>query len=98
MKSRKRRGLCKDCLDKQRRIDELEKKRRRLEKRLRSEERKAIEDLFEPSTLPSKIPVKADTLTEGQQERSGAKPGHIGHARQAVPPEEADLAEEAGLD
>ncbi len=95
MKSRKTRVFCKDCLDKQRRIDELEKKRRRLEKRLRSEERKAMEELFGSSRLPSKIPVKADILTEGQQERSGAKPGHIGHARQAVPPEEA---KEAGRD
>ena len=93
MKSRKRRGLCKDCLDKQRRIDELEKKRRRLEKKLRSEERKAMEELFGSSTLPSKIPVKADTLSERQQRRSGAKPGHIGHARQAVPPEEAKVVE-----
>jgi len=95
VKSRKKRVSCKDCLDKQRRIDELEKKRRRLEKKLRSEERKAVEELFGPSRLPSKIPAKADTLTERQQKRSGANRGEVGHARQAMPPEEA---EEAGLD
>jgi transposase len=83
----------KGCLEKQRRIDELEEENRRLKAQLRYEQRKATERPFGSSTPSSRIPVKANSSSEEQENRGGAKVGHEGHGRQAVGVEEADRVE-----
>jgi transposase len=89
---------CQGCLEKQRRIDELEEEVRRLKAQLRYQQRKATEGPFGSSTPSSKIPVKPNSLKERQEKRGGAKPGHEGHGRQAFSPEEADRVEVVEVD
>jgi len=89
---------CQGCLQKQRRIDELEEEVRRLKARLRYQQRTAAEGPFGSSTPSSKIPVKPNSLQERQEKRGGAKPGHAGHGRQAVEPKEADGVEVMEVD
>ena len=84
---------CPGCLEKQRRIDELEDEVRRLKAQLRYQQRTATEGPFGSSTPSSKIPVKPNSLEERQAKRGGAKRGHVGHGRQAVDAEEADRVE-----
>jgi len=89
---------CPGCLEKQRRIDELEEEVRRLKAKLRYQQRKATEGFFGSSTPSSKIPVKPNSLEERQAKRGGAKPGHVGHRRQAVDAQEADRVEVVEVD
>ena len=66
---------CPACLEKQRRIDELEEKLRRLEAKLRYQVRRAEEGYFGSSTPSSKIPVKANS----EQKEKKPKGGRLGH-------------------
>lgn len=83
-------SYCPDCLDKQRRINDLEEEVRRLEDRLRYQERTAKEGPFRSSTPSSKIPVKPSSLPERQAKTGGGRRGHKGNGRQAVPEDQAD--------
>lgn len=89
---------CPGCLEKQRRIDELEEEVRRLKAQLRYQQRTAAEGPFGSSTPSSKIPVKPNSLEERQARRGGAKRGHVGHGRQAVDAQEADRVEVMEVD
>jgi transposase len=84
---------CPACLEKQRQIDDLKDEVRRLKDLLRRQERSAAEGPFGSSTPSSKVPFKPSAPEERQARRGGARPGHAGHGRAAVPPEEADRRE-----
>ena len=75
---------CQGCLEKQRRIDQLEEKVRQLQSKLRYQQRTAKEGPFGSSTPSSKIPIKPSSLEERQARKGGGKPGHIGHGRRAL--------------
>jgi len=80
-------------LKKQQEIDRLREENARLKDRLRYQERTAKEGFFGSSTPSSKIPVKPSPPIEQAPRFGGAKPGHIGHGRQAISPEQADRVE-----
>jgi hypothetical protein len=67
---------CKQCLEKQRKINELQEENLQLKAKLRYQERTAKEGLFGSSTPSSKLPVKPNTSTDRQHNHGGAKPGH----------------------
>jgi transposase len=69
-------------------IDQLQAEIVRLKARLRHQERTAKEGPFGSSTPSAKIPLKANTPPESSQRRGGAKPGHRGHGRRAIPSDE----------
>jgi hypothetical protein len=75
-------------LQKQQKIDRLEEELRRVKAKLRYQERTAQEGPFGASTPSSKVPVKANSLEENQARKGGAKPGHRGHGRQPLPPQQ----------
>lgn len=83
-------SYCPHCLDKQRRINELEEDIRCLKDRLRYQERTAKEGPFGSSTPSSKIPIKPSSLPERQAKTGGARRGHKGNGRKAVPEDQAD--------
>jgi transposase len=80
-------------LKKQQEIDRLREENARLKDRLRYQERTAKEGFFGSSTPSSKIPVKPSVPAEQAPRFGGAKPGHVGHGRQRIPPEQADRVE-----
>ena len=98
MRAEARVVYCQGCLEKQRRIDELEEEVRRLKSQLRYQQRTATEGFFGSSTPSSKVPVKPNSLAERQEKRGGAKPGHVGHGREIVAEEEADQVEVVEMD
>lgn len=71
---------CSVCLEKQRRIDELEGEVKRIRLALGRERRKAQDGLFGSSTPSSKKPVKKD-VEKREGKPKGARPGHKGHGR-----------------
>jgi len=77
-------------LKKQQEIDRLREENVRLKDRLRYQERTAREGAFGASTPSSKIPVKPSAAPSAAARPGGARPGHPGHGRQAVPATEAD--------
>ncbi len=83
---------CKQCLEKQREIDELKDKIASLQAKLRYQERTAQEGLFGSSTPSSKIPVKPNSSVHPRP-RGGSKVGHAGHGRSRIDPEQADRIE-----
>lgn len=89
--------ICKACLQKQQKIDRLEEELRRVKAKLRYQERTAREGPFGASTPSSKVPVKANSLEENQARKGGAKPGHRGHGRHALPPEQVQRTLSARL-
>jgi len=80
---------CPICLHKQRRIDELEEEVRRLQTKLRYQERQGQEGFFGSSTPSSKIPVKSNTEPKQKKPR-GARPGHKGVGRRSHDDESVD--------
>lgn len=88
---------CKQCLEKQRKIDELQEEIARLKAKLRYQERTAKEGLFGSSTPSSKLPVKPNSSTDHQHNRGGGKPGHKGHGRSSICKQEADSVETISL-
>ncbi len=84
---------CKSCLKKQQRINQLVVENERLKARLYARERSAKEGPFGSATPSSKVPFKANALSEPQERRGGGKPGHVGHGRQSIEEAEADLVE-----
>ena len=85
---------CKECLNKQQKINELEEEIVSLKAKLRYQERTAKEGFFGSSTPSSKIPVKPNSQKEYQRNRGGGKPGHQGHGRASICQEDADKVEE----
>lgn len=86
---------CPVCLAKQRRIDELEEEVKRLQAKLRYEERKEQDGFFGSSTPSSKRPIKPNS---GQKEKKpkGARLGHKGVGRRSHEDGAADRTEEVG--
>jgi transposase len=83
---------CKQCLEKQREIDELKEKVASLQAKLRYQERTAQEGFFGSSTPSAQIPVKPNRPA-GPRSRGGGKAGHAGHGRSQIDPEQADRVE-----
>ena len=73
---------CPVCLQKQRRIDELEEQVKSLQKKLRYQVRKEQEGLFGSSTPSSKRPVKPNSEPK-ERKPKGARPGHKGSGRRS---------------
>lgn len=69
-------------------IDRLQQEILRLKARLRYQERTAKEGPFGSSTPSAKLPHKPNAPPQSSQRRGGAKPGHRGHGRRAVPDQE----------
>jgi transposase len=84
---------CKQCLEKQRKIDELQEEIVRLKAKLRYQERTAEEGFFGSSTPSSKVPIKANRHGEEPRPHGGGKVGHPGHGRQRIDAEQADRVE-----
>ena len=80
-------------MKKQQEIDRLREENARLKGRLRYQERTAKEGFFGSSTPSSKVPVKPSALVEPALRFGGAKPGHVGHGRHTIPPEQAQRVE-----
>ena len=91
-------AYCKECLNKQQKINELEEEISSLKSKLRCQDRTAKEGFFGSSTPSSKLPVKADSGKEQQRNRGGAKVGHKGHGRASICEEDADNVETIRLD
>lgn len=81
---------CNECLHKQQKIDRLEEELRRVKAKLKYQERTAKEGPFGASTPSSKVPLKANSLEENQLRKGGAKPGHQGHGRKPLAPQQAE--------
>ncbi|MFH1113411.1 MAG: DUF6444 domain-containing protein [Pseudomonadota bacterium] len=73
---------CPLCLDKQRRIDELEDEVKSLKQKLGKRERKDKDGYFGSSTPSSKKPVKPNAEKK-EKKRVGARPGHKGNGRKS---------------
>ena len=71
---------CPACLQKQRRIDELEEQVKSLKGKLRYQERKTEEGFFGSSTPSSKKPVKPNT-DQKEKKPKGARLGHRRHGQ-----------------
>jgi transposase len=71
---------CSVCLEKQRRIDELEEEIEHLRAKLRYHARRERDGFFGSSTPSSKQPVKPDTEVK-ERKPKGARPGHKGVGR-----------------
>jgi transposase len=80
-------------LKKQQEIDRLREENARLKGRLRYQERTAKEGFFGSSTPSSKVPVKPSAPVEQALRFGGAKPGHVGHGRHTILPEQAQRVE-----
>jgi transposase len=84
---------CKQCLEKQRRINELEEEIASLKDRLRYQERTAKEGFFGSSTPSSKLAAKPNSPPQQNRNRGGGKVGHPGHGRSALDEQQADQLE-----
>jgi transposase len=80
---------CKDCFEKQRKIDELIEENGRLKAQLMYRQRKEEEGMFGLSTPSSKRPFKE--TSEKTNRKGGAVEGHKGHGRTSIAEESADL-------
>jgi transposase len=89
---------CKQCLDKQQKINELEEEICSLKNKLRYQQRAATEGFFGSSTPSSRLPVKPNSQKEHPRNRGGGKPGHKGHGRTSICDEEADKVERIRID
>lgn len=83
-------AYCKDCFEKQRRIDELLEENRRLKDQLRYRERNEKEGYFGASTPSSKLPFKENASEEKTNKKGGGRKGHKGHGRASHTEETAD--------
>jgi len=88
---------CKQCLEKQRKINELQEEIASLKAKLRYQERTAKEGFFGSATPSSKLPVKSNSSPEHRRNRGGGKVGHKGHGRSSIREQEADRVERLTL-
>ena len=86
---------CPVCLDKQRRIDELEEQLKGLQAKLRYQERKELDGPFGSSTPSSKLPVKPNA-EQKEKKPKGARPGHKGAGRKSHDEQAVDRTVEVG--
>jgi transposase len=84
-------AYCKDCFEKQLKIDELIEENTRLKAQLKYRERRDKEGPFGLSTPSSKVPFKENASEERTNSKGGAVPGHTGHGRTSLTEETADL-------
>ncbi len=91
-------SICEDCLDKQRRIDQLLEENRRLKAQLRYRDDQQKEGFFGSSTPSAQRPVKPNTEPEQQCKRGGLPKGHPGHGRKGFNPDDAARIVDVGLD
>jgi transposase len=84
---------CPLCINKQRRIDELEDEINSLRVALGREQRKMEDGFFGSSTPSSKKPFKKSTEKK-EQKPKGARPGHEGHGRKGHEEGTADRTED----
>jgi hypothetical protein len=84
---------CQQCLEKERRIAELEDEIVSLKGKLRYQDRTAKEGFFGSSTPSSKVPVKPNSVAGQQRNHGGGKVGHKGHGRTGVCQQDADALE-----
>ncbi len=84
-------------MKKQQEIDRLREENARLKNRLRYQERTAQEGFFGSSTPSSKVPLKPSAPIEQGPRFGGAQPGHVGHGRRTIPPEQADRVERVAV-
>jgi len=84
---------CQQCLEKQRKIDELQEEIVSLKAKLRHKERTAKEGFFGSSTPSAKIPVKPNCQIEHTGNCGGGKTGHKGHGRTGVCEKDADYVQ-----
>jgi len=87
-------AFCPGCFEKQQRIDRLEEENQRLKQQLRYRQRQAEEGFFGSATPSAKIPLKPNTSEERRCSPGGLKPGHPGHGRQSISPQQADRVED----
>jgi len=83
-------NLCRECLKKQQRIDDLLEENQRLKQKLKYQERKEKEGFFGSATSSAKLPVKANTPKPEAGKRKGAQCGHKGAGRKGFPKGKAD--------
>jgi len=83
-------SYCKNCFEKQQKIDYLEEQVKSLRNKLKYREEKDKQPFFGSSTPSSKLPVKENTLEENRKKKGGAKVGHKGNGRKSIPEEQAD--------
>ncbi len=88
--------MCPGCFEKQCRIDELQDEVIRLKQKLRYEERKTKDGYFGSSTPSSRKPFK-EAVEDAVKKNGGAIPGHKGHGRKKIAPDEADETKELGI-
>jgi len=84
---------CPQCIEKQRKIDELEEEILSLKAKLRYQERSAKEGFFGSSTPSSKLPVKANSPPQQACNHGGGMPGHKGHGRTGIGERDANREE-----
>jgi len=84
-------AYCKDCIEKDLKIAELNETIKGLQAKLRYRERKDEEGPFGLSTPSSKAPFKENASEEKTNKKGGAVVGHKGHGRKSVTEEAADL-------
>lgn len=78
-------------------IDRLKEENERLKDRWRYQKHSVKEGFFGASTPSSKRPVKPNATVAPQPKMGGAKPGHAGQGRPAVPLAPADRGERVNL-
>ncbi len=83
-------SYCKNCFEKQRRIDRLEEEVVLLRAKLRYREDKDKEPFFGSQTPSSKLPFKENSPEENIHNKGGAKEGHKGNGRKSIPIDKAD--------
>jgi len=81
---------CKQCLEKQQKINYLQEEIVQLKAKLRYQQRTANEGFFGSSTPSSRIPIKPNNPAEHTNNRGGGKTGHKGYGRSSIQKQDAD--------
>jgi transposase len=71
----------------------LKVKIKALQQKINQQERSSKEQPFGSSTPSSKVLIKPNAKEDKRQLRGGGKPGHVGHGRQTITPDQADRVE-----
>lgn len=86
-------SYCPYCLEKDIQIYDLKVKIKALQQKINQQARNSKEQPFGSSTPSSKVLIKPNATEDKRQLRGGGKPGHVGHGRQSITPEQADRVE-----
>jgi len=91
-------GYCRECIEKDLKIEELKESIKGLQAKLRYRERKEEEGYFGLSTPSSQLPHKSNSSEETTNTKGGAPCGHPGHGRPSHTEETADevICEDVG--